>query len=382
MVAFDSVKILNAISRANMAVEVSWTRMKLLQLSMYRMLWRRRWSVLIMRRLPRHTFSIVLSTRRSVRRNPIWWIFIPSWPIPVPWMKISSERTQILMVIRPWVQCWNTVQKVRSISLIIMFCRRISQQPISTVISISMTRISICWQRLAVRLTWSSCLRMAFQPAMGIWESLSPLSAMQHWHVSRSRPIRTRCMADRAFRTLIMRWQTAWRRRMPRNIIHGWQPACGWRQVLMMDRQLLSLPVRNPRLQRNCALPIWMPTAKLCWHWNLRKFQRKIWRRHMILLLLKRWRRQRSKPIRQWRPWSIIWILWIPVPVPRCRSALLIMAQIHPRKPEWWSGICWQLQRMALAAERPQSSRFRFLRLRKVWISIRVIRTMTCSSWL
>ena len=46
----------------------------------------------------------------------------------------------------------------------------------------------------------------------------------------------------------------------------GWQPACGWRQVLMLDRQLLSLPVRNPRLQRNCALPIWMPTAKLCWH--------------------------------------------------------------------------------------------------------------------
>ena len=84
MVAFDSVKILNAISRANMAVEdevmepadLSYLTQKVCsQLNPDEVVTVEHVQDVVeetlIRRLPRHTFSIVLSTRRSVRRNPI-----------------------------------------------------------------------------------------------------------------------------------------------------------------------------------------------------------------------------------------------------------------------------------------------------------------------
>ena len=88
MVAFDSVKILNAISRANMAVEdevmepadLSYLTQKVCsQLNPDEVVTVEHVQDVVEEtlirfdyaRLPRHTFSIVLSTRRSVRRNPI-----------------------------------------------------------------------------------------------------------------------------------------------------------------------------------------------------------------------------------------------------------------------------------------------------------------------
>jgi len=159
-VPFDSVKILNAITKANQAVggeDMSPTDLLFVTEKVCKKLESRslkhveeiqdvveetphpvrlRQKRQGLHSLPRRAYE------RSVMRNRISWIFIKNLPIPPALQEdIKRENANIDAAIRPWEPCSSMVLKAQNFLSTTTFYPRMPRPRISTATSIFMTKI-------------------------------------------------------------------------------------------------------------------------------------------------------------------------------------------------------------------------------------------------